>query len=59
MIFFLVVSLQLLISYLTTKFSTVALLKRQGFNFKGPAKAAPVKQEPQPQIDCTGNLQVS
>ncbi|GJN39013.1 hypothetical protein PR202_gb28103 [Eleusine coracana subsp. coracana] len=35
-----------------------ALLKRQGFNFKGPAKAAPVKQEPQPQIDCTGNLQV-
>jgi gelsolin len=45
-------------SYLITKFSTVALLKRQGFNFKGPAKAAPVKQEPQPQIDCTGNLQV-
>nr|CAB3471060.1 unnamed protein product [Digitaria exilis] len=35
-----------------------ALLKRQGFNFKGPAKAAPVKQEPLPQIDCTGNLQV-
>jgi len=35
-----------------------ALLKRQGFNFKGPAKAALVKQEPQPQIDCTGNLQV-
>ncbi|CAL5039770.1 unnamed protein product [Urochloa decumbens] len=35
-----------------------ALLKRQGFNFKSPAKAAPVKQEPQPQIDCTGNLQV-
>ncbi|XP_062229452.1 villin-3-like isoform X1 [Phragmites australis] len=35
-----------------------ALLKRQGFNFKSPAKAAPVKQEPQAQIDCTGNLQV-
>ncbi|RCV22068.1 hypothetical protein SETIT_4G190500v2 [Setaria italica] len=36
-----------------------ALLKRQGFNFKSPVKAAPVKQEPQPQIDCTGNLQVN
>ncbi|XP_052158793.1 villin-3 isoform X1 [Oryza glaberrima] len=35
-----------------------ALLKRQGFNVKGLAKAAPVKEEPQPQIDCTGNLQV-
>ncbi|PNT75386.1 hypothetical protein BRADI_1g31417v3 [Brachypodium distachyon] len=35
-----------------------ALLKRQGFNVKGIAKAAPVKEEPQPQIDCTGNLQV-
>ncbi|KAF0888745.1 hypothetical protein E2562_017595, partial [Oryza meyeriana var. granulata] len=34
-----------------------ALLKRQGFNVKGLAKAAPVKEEPQPQIDCTGNLQ--
>jgi hypothetical protein len=45
--------------FFITKFPTVALLKRQGFNFKGPAKAAPVKQEPQPQIDCTGNLQVS
>lgn len=37
---------------------SVALLKRQGFNVKGLAKAAPVKEEPQPQIDCTGNLQV-
>jgi gelsolin len=35
-----------------------ALLKRQGFNAKVTAKAAPVKEEPLPQIDCTGNLQV-
>ncbi|KAM0907642.1 hypothetical protein ACQ4PT_015983 [Festuca glaucescens] len=35
-----------------------ALLKRQGFNAKGITKAAPVKEEPLPQIDCTGNLQV-
>ncbi|XP_047053719.1 villin-3 isoform X1 [Lolium rigidum] len=35
-----------------------ALLKRQGFNSKVTAKAAPVKEEPQPLIDCTGNLQV-
>jgi len=48
-----------LLIFFITKFPSVALLKRQGFNFKSPAKAAPVKQEPQPQIDCTGNLQVS
>lgn len=35
-----------------------ALLKRQGVNVKGLLKAAPVKEEPQPYIDCTGNLQV-
>ncbi|XP_020265877.1 villin-5-like isoform X2 [Asparagus officinalis] len=35
-----------------------ALLKRQGLNVKGLMKAAPVKEEPQPFIDCTGNLQV-
>ncbi|VAH86238.1 unnamed protein product [Triticum turgidum subsp. durum] len=34
-----------------------ALLKRQGFNVKAVAKSAPVKEEPLPQIDCTGNLQ--
>ncbi|XP_010928695.1 villin-3 isoform X2 [Elaeis guineensis] len=36
-----------------------ALLRRQGLNVKGLMKAAPVKEEePQPYIDCTGNLQV-
>ncbi|XWS73278.1 hypothetical protein CRYUN_Cryun02cG0114200 [Craigia yunnanensis] len=35
-----------------------ALLQRQGVNVKGLLKAAPVKEEPQPYIDCTGNLQV-
>ncbi|PPS00425.1 hypothetical protein GOBAR_AA20223 [Gossypium barbadense] len=35
-----------------------ALLRRQGLNVKGLAKAAPAKEEPQPYIDCTGNLQV-
>ncbi|KAF5742910.1 Villin 4 isoform 2 [Tripterygium wilfordii] len=35
-----------------------ALLKRQGVNVKGLLKAAPVKEEPQPYIDCTGSLQV-
>ncbi|KAJ8767437.1 hypothetical protein K2173_017481 [Erythroxylum novogranatense] len=35
-----------------------ALLKRQGVNVKGLLKAAPVKEEPQPYIDVTGNLQV-
>lgn len=36
----------------------VALLKRQGLNVKGLLKTAPAKEEPQPHIDCTGNLQV-
>lgn len=36
----------------------VALLKRQGVNVKGLLKADPVKEEPQPYIDCTGHLQV-
>ncbi|PHT48029.1 hypothetical protein CQW23_12237 [Capsicum baccatum] len=35
-----------------------ALLKRQGLNVRGLMKAAPPKEEPQPHIDCTGNLQV-
>ncbi|CAA6671109.1 unnamed protein product [Spirodela intermedia] len=35
-----------------------ALLKRQGLNVKGLMKADPVKEELQPYIDCTGNLQV-
>ncbi|XP_072969994.1 villin-5-like isoform X2 [Typha angustifolia] len=35
-----------------------ALLRRQGLNVKGLMKAAPAKEEPQPYIDCTGNLQV-
>lgn len=26
---------------------------------RGLVKAAPAKEEPQPQIDCTGNLQVT
>ncbi|KAK6944212.1 Gelsolin-like domain, partial [Dillenia turbinata] len=36
----------------------LALLKRQGLNVKGLLKAAPAKEEPQPYIDCSGNLQV-
>ncbi|KAH9616763.1 hypothetical protein KSS87_003305 [Heliosperma pusillum] len=35
-----------------------ALLKRQGVNVKGLVKAAPAVDEPQPYIDCSGNLQV-
>ncbi|KAK4798794.1 hypothetical protein SAY86_031120 [Trapa natans] len=35
-----------------------ALLKRQGVNVKGLMKAEPVKEEPKPNIDCTGDLQV-
>nr|XP_010927065.1 villin-5 isoform X1 [Elaeis guineensis] len=36
-----------------------ALLKRQGLNVKGLVKTDSVKDdEPQPHIDCTGNLQV-
>ncbi|KAB1204269.1 Villin-4 [Morella rubra] len=35
-----------------------ALLKRQGVNVKGLLKSDAVKEEPQPYIDCTGNLQV-
>ncbi|GLT28606.1 hypothetical protein SLA2020_035260 [Shorea laevis] len=35
-----------------------ALLQRQGVNVKGLLKAGPAKEEPQPYIDCTGNLQV-
>nr|CAD1826066.1 unnamed protein product [Ananas comosus var. bracteatus] len=34
-----------------------ALLKRQGLNVKGLVKSDPIKEEPQPYIDCTGNLQ--
>ncbi|WOK92682.1 villin-4-like isoform X1 [Canna indica] len=35
-----------------------ALLRRQGLNVQGLSKAAPTREEPQPYIDCTGNLQV-
>ncbi|CAL9082850.1 unnamed protein product [Musa acuminata var. zebrina] len=35
-----------------------AFLKRQGLNAKGINKASPAKDEPQPYIDCSGNLQV-
>ncbi|CAI9754770.1 unnamed protein product [Fraxinus pennsylvanica] len=35
-----------------------ALLKRQGVNVKGLLKAESPKEEPQPHIDCTGNLLV-
>ncbi|KAI3715170.1 hypothetical protein L6452_22140 [Arctium lappa] len=37
-----------------------ALLKRQGFDVKGLLKATPTQEEeePQPYIDCSGNLQV-
>ncbi|KAI3446627.1 hypothetical protein Pfo_003292 [Paulownia fortunei] len=35
-----------------------ALLKRQGVNVKGLLKAETPKEEPQPYIDCTGDLQV-
>lgn len=34
------------------------MLKRQGVNVKGLLKSTPPKEEPQPYIDCTGNLQV-
>ncbi|WCJ21966.1 villin putative [Euphorbia peplus] len=34
-----------------------AMLKRQGVNVKGLVKTAPVKEEPEPYIDVTGNLQ--
>uniref|UniRef100_J3M147 Gelsolin-like domain-containing protein n=1 Tax=Oryza brachyantha TaxID=4533 RepID=J3M147_ORYBR len=35
-----------------------ALLRSQGLDVKGLMKADPVKEEPQPYIDCTGHLQV-
>ncbi|KAK4485582.1 hypothetical protein RD792_008225 [Penstemon davidsonii] len=35
-----------------------AMLKRQGVNVKGLLKAESPKEEPQPHIDCTGDLQV-
>ncbi|XP_073158303.1 villin-4 isoform X1 [Henckelia pumila] len=35
-----------------------ALLKRQGVNVKGILKAETPKEEPQPYIDCSGDLQV-
>ncbi|KAF2317194.1 hypothetical protein GH714_016152 [Hevea brasiliensis] len=38
--------------------NVAALLRRQGVNVKGLVKAAPAKEEPQPYIDVTGNLQV-
>nr|GMC93197.1 villin-4-like [Ipomoea batatas]GMC94642.1 villin-4-like [Ipomoea batatas]GMC96661.1 villin-4-like [Ipomoea batatas]GMC98844.1 villin-4-like [Ipomoea batatas]GME21320.1 villin-4-like [Ipomoea batatas] len=38
--------------------AALALLKRQGVNVKGLMKDSPPKEEPQPYIDCTGDLQV-
>ncbi|XP_051206516.1 villin-4 isoform X2 [Lolium perenne] len=35
-----------------------ALLKSQGLDVKGLMKSAPLKEEPEPYIDCTGHLQV-
>ncbi|XP_014750951.1 villin-4 isoform X2 [Brachypodium distachyon] len=35
-----------------------ALLKSQGLDVKGLMKSAPVKEEPEPYIDCAGHLQV-
>ncbi|VAH51356.1 unnamed protein product [Triticum turgidum subsp. durum] len=35
-----------------------ALLKNQGLDVKGLMKSAPETEEPEPYIDCTGNLQV-
>ncbi|KAK4760176.1 hypothetical protein SAY87_023307 [Trapa incisa] len=35
-----------------------AMLKLQGVDVKGLLKAEPMKEEPQPNIDCTGDLQV-
>lgn len=40
-------------------FMCLALLKRQGLNVRGLLKAETPKEEPQPYIDCTGNLQVT
>ncbi|RAL50815.1 hypothetical protein DM860_015962 [Cuscuta australis] len=40
------------------KGKVAALLKRQGVNMKGFVKDSPRKEEPQPHIDCTGDLQV-
>lgn len=34
------------------------MLRRGGLDVKGIVKAAPVQEEPQPYIDCTGDLQV-
>ncbi|RRT80373.1 hypothetical protein B296_00023816 [Ensete ventricosum] len=36
----------------------IALLKRQGLNVEGLTKSDTSKEEPQPYIDCTGDLQV-
>lgn len=39
-------------------FLPAALLKSQGLDVKGLMRAAPVKEELEPYIDCTGHLQV-
>jgi hypothetical protein len=44
---------QIYVSYLLA-----ALLKSQGLDVKGLMKSAPVKEEPEPYIDCSGHLQV-
>lgn len=46
------------ISHFYPLFRLAALLKSQGLDVKGLMKATPVKEEPQPYIDCTGHLQV-
>jgi hypothetical protein len=43
---------------LLSTISHAALLKSQGLDVKGLMKVAPVKEELQPYIDCTGHLQV-
>lgn len=47
-----------LICKMFTHLNLAALLKRQGLNVKGLLKADPENEEPEPYIDCTGNLQV-
>ena len=49
-----------LIPRIYPSFLLAALLKSQGLDVKGLMKAAPVKEEeePEPYIDCTGHLQV-
>ncbi|KAL2456607.1 Adenosine 3'-phospho 5'-phosphosulfate transporter [Forsythia ovata] len=45
-------------AHTSPNFSMIALLKRHGVNVKGLLKVDSPNEEPQPHIDCTGNLQV-